>query len=52
MFFLNYFLIEGQLLYSIVLVSTKHQHESAIGLLGLLPYFHFLLMYNFIHLKT
>ena len=26
------FLIEGWLLYSIVLVSTKHQHKSAIGL--------------------
>ena len=26
------FLIKGQLFYSIVLVSTKHQHESAIGL--------------------
>ena len=29
---LNLFLIEGQLLYSIVLVSAKHQHESAIGI--------------------
>ena len=27
-----YFLIEGQLLYRIVLVSAKHQHESAIGI--------------------
>ena len=26
------FLIEGSLLYSIVVVSSKHQHESAIGL--------------------
>ena len=26
------FLIEGKLFYSIVLVSSKHQHESAIGL--------------------
>ena len=26
------FLIEGYLLYSISLVSTKHQHESVIGL--------------------
>ena len=26
------FLIEGELLYSVILVSTKHRHESAIGL--------------------
>ena len=25
------FLIEGQLLYDFALVSTRHQHESAIG---------------------
>ena len=30
-------LIEGSLLYSIVLVSTKHQHESAISLRMSLP---------------
>ena len=30
--FLNFFLIEGQLLYHIVLVSAIHQHESAIGI--------------------
>ena len=29
--FFNLFLTEGQLLYSIVLVSAKHQHESATG---------------------
>ena len=29
--FFKIYLIEGYLLYSIVLVSTKHQHESAIG---------------------
>ena len=26
------FLIAGQLLYNIVLVSAKHQHESAVGI--------------------
>ena len=26
------FLIEGQVLYSIALVSTKHQHETAMGI--------------------
>ena len=31
-FLKNLFLIERWLLYSIMLVSTKHQHESAIGL--------------------
>ena len=31
-FILNLFLIEGLLLYSIVLVSTTHQHESVIGI--------------------
>ena len=36
-FFFNLFLIEGYLLYSTVLVSTKHQHESAIGLPMSLP---------------
>ena len=35
--FFNLFLIEGYLLYSTVLVSTKHQHESAIGLPMSLP---------------
>ena len=30
-FFFNLFLIEGWLLYNIVLVSVKHHHESAIG---------------------
>ena len=29
--FVFFFLTEGQLLYSIVLVSAKHQHESATG---------------------
>lgn len=32
LFFLNLCLIEVQLLYSIVLIPTKHQRESAIGL--------------------
>ena len=33
LFFLFYlFIIEGSMLYSIMLVSTKHQHESAIAL--------------------
>ena len=32
LFFLNLFLIEGILLYNIVLVSAIHQHESAIGI--------------------
>ena len=31
-YFIYLFLIEGSLLYSIVLVSTKHQHGSVIGL--------------------
>ena len=31
------FLIEGYLLYSISLVSTKHQHETTIGLPMLPP---------------
>ena len=30
-FFFNLFFIEGQLVYRILLVTTKHQHESAIG---------------------
>ena len=30
--FLNLFLIEGWLLYNIVLASAIHQHESAIGI--------------------
>ena len=30
-YFFNLFLIGGQLLYNIVLVSALHQHESAIG---------------------
>ena len=30
--FIYLFLIEGYLLYNIVLVSAKHQHESAIGI--------------------
>ena len=30
--FLMYFLIEGSLLYNIMLVSAMHQHESAIGI--------------------
>ena len=35
--FIYLFLIEGWLLYSIMLVSTKHQHESAISLPMSLP---------------
>ena len=31
-FFFNLFLIEGKLLYSIVLVSAKYQHESTTGI--------------------
>ena len=31
-FFLFFFLIEGQLLYRILLFSVKPQHESAVGL--------------------
>lgn len=30
-FFNFYFLIEGYMLYRIVLISAKHRHESAIG---------------------
>ena len=30
--FFNYFLIEGQLFYRILLFSVRHQHESAIGI--------------------
>ena len=32
LFLIYFFLIEGQLLYKIVLVSAKHQHESLIGI--------------------
>ena len=31
-FILNYFIIEGQLLYRILLFSVRPQHKSAIGI--------------------